>query len=134
MAEWPYSTSTWQRLRKFKLSTSPLCVECQRVGRIVPANHVDHVVSITSGGPPFPSLDGLASLCASCHSTKTNAEDRPDRRPGQGLYRGCGADGLPLDPAHPFLAEGDTPLQGRAAERSWTGPTPKKHLVRFGRR
>lgn len=133
MADWPYSTSTWAALRRAKLQETPLCEVCSRIGRIVPASHVDHRVAITAGGPAFPTLDGLASLCPWCHSTKTNAHDRPDRRGGAGLYRGCGADGLPLDPEHPFLA-GGRGLQGPAAAGSRTGPRSRTQFVRPGRR
>lgn len=129
MAEWPYSTPEWKALRLRKLAERPLCEGCERVGRVTLANTVDHVVSVASGGPAFPTLDGLASLCARCHNTKTNAADRPDRAAGAGLYRGCGPDGLPLDPDHPFIA-GDDPLQGRGAVRAGTGAPSKTQLVR----
>jgi hypothetical protein len=56
---------------------------------------VDHVRSIASGGAPFPALAGLMSMCASCHSYKTRAVDRPG---GSGKrFKGCGVDGAPVD-------------------------------------
>lgn len=114
MADWPYSTAAWQRLRKAKLSETPLCETCAMRGRRVVAEHVDHVVSIASGGYAFPALDGLRSLCPPCHSIKTNALDR---RGGKGVaIKGCEVNGLPLDPDHPFLTGGDNPLDGRGAE------------------
>jgi len=113
MAAWPYNTATWQALRKAKLQASPLCEGCTRVGRVTLADTVDHIVSIASGGPAFPTLDRLSSCCPSCHSVKTNAADRPDRAASAGLYRGCGPDGLPLDPDHPFVAGGITPSEDR---------------------
>lgn len=101
MADWPYSTARWQRLRKAKLSINPLCEPCDRRGRNVQAGHVDHIVSIASGGDAFPVMEGLMSMCASCHSVKTMAKDRAG---GKGLaMKGCDADGLPLDPDHAFL-------------------------------
>ena len=107
MADWPYSTRRWQRLRALKLSVSPLCYPCELRGDFVPAEHVDHIVSIASGGNPFPALDGLMSMCPRCHSEKTNAVDRPG---GKGVrFKGVGADGLPIDPSHPFFSGGDTP-------------------------
>ena len=129
MADWPYSTNTWAALRRAKLQETPLCEACTRMGQIVAASHVDHRVAIAAGGPAFPTLDGLASLCPSCHATKTNAEDRPDRRAGAGVYRGCGVDGLPLDPAHPFVA-GGRGLHEPGAAASRTGPTANAQLVR----
>ena len=116
MAKWPYSTPEWQRLRAAKLAASPLCKPCELRGRVVAANTVDHRVSIANGGDPFPALDGLTSMCPSCHSVKTRAVDRPG---GSGVaFPGCDASGLPVDPSHPFFggpAQGYTPPQGRAA-------------------
>lgn len=118
MADWPYSTAAWQRLRRLKLSEAPLCETCEDQGKITPALDVDHRVAIKAGGPAFPEIDGLRSLCHSCHSIKTNALDR---RGGKGIaIKGCDVNGLPLDPAHPFLTGGDNPLQGREAVA--TGP------------
>lgn len=138
MADWPYSTSTWAALRRAKLQETPLCETCTRMGRITPASHVDHRVAITADGPAFPALDGLASLCPSCHSRKTNAEDRPDRRAGRGAMQGCGVDGLPLDPEHPFLAgqpAGGRGLAGRPATGSGPAPSSNAQFVRrAGRR
>lgn len=107
MADWPYNTDAWQRLRRAKLSASPLCEPCERRGRVVAANTVDHVTSIMSGGDPFPPLSGLRSMCHSCHNTKTNAVDRAG---GKGVaFKGADASGLPIDPDHPFYGEGYTP-------------------------
>jgi 5-methylcytosine-specific restriction protein A len=117
MADWPYSTARWQRLRKAKLSESPLCETCERRGRKVEAQHVDHIVAIAAGGPAFPVMDGLRALCASCHSIKTNALDRAG---GKGVaIKGCDVNGLPLDPDHPFMQCG---VEGKSdAQRSVVG-------------
>jgi hypothetical protein len=77
------------------------------MGRVVTARHVDHVEAIAKGGDPFPPLSGLMSMCLPCHNTKTAALDRAG---GSGLaFPGAGLDGLPIDPAHPWSAEGYTP-------------------------
>ena len=100
MAHWPYNTPAWIRLRKVKLAQQPLCEVCMKRGRLVPANTVDHVVSINAGGHPFPTLEGLMSCCTSCHNSKTNAVDRKE---GKGIaFKACDASGLPIDPSHPF--------------------------------
>lgn len=121
MADWPYSTARWQRLRRLKLSSSPLCEACDMRGQVVPAEHVDHVVAISAGGDPFPPLDGLMSLCPRCHSEKTAAVDRPG---GKGVrFKGASLDGLPIDPSHPFFSGGDTPSKDeepRAEDRCGT--------------
>jgi 5-methylcytosine-specific restriction enzyme A len=94
MADWPYCTEQWQRLRKLKLSTDPLCEYCQP-HRLTPAREVDHRTPITAGGEPW-SLENLASACTRCHSQKTRADAQgiPWRR------KGCGVDGKPLDQSH----------------------------------
>ena len=102
MAEWPYSTARWQRLRKVKLSASPLCEDCQPIGRLVKASHVDHVHAISDGGPPFPGLHGLRALCQPCHSAKTARGPEAGAVRSSKPRRGCDASGNPLDPEHPW--------------------------------
>ena len=117
MAHWPYNKPQWVRLRKVKLQQQPLCEVCMKRGRLVPANTVDHIVSINAGGHPFPTLDELMSCCASCHNSKTNAVDRKE---GRGIaYKGCDASGLPIDPSHPFYGNNKpiTPSKDGQAER-----------------
>lgn len=121
MADWPYGTARWQRLRMCKLSTSPLCEPCERRGVVRPASHVDHVRSIASGGDPFPSLDGLMSMCPGCHSIKTAAVDRPG---GKGVrFKGASLDGTPIDPSHPFFNR-DTPSK----DQELVNNVPSDHL------
>ncbi|TXM72890.1 HNH endonuclease [Methylobacterium sp. WL12] len=115
MAKWPYGTPEWKALRASKLKASPICEPCQRRGRVVAANTVDHRISITNGGPAFPLLSGLMSMCPACHNAKTRAVDRPG---GSGVaFPGCDASGLPVDPSHPFFggpAKGYTPSKDKA--------------------
>ena len=128
MAAWPYNTATWARLRAAKLSTSPLCEPCEWRGVKRPAKAVDHIVSIASGGPAFPELEALRSMCISCHSIKTNALDRSG---GKGVaFKGCDPSGLPLDPDHPFLRAGDNPLDGPEAVSVGARWEKRKQLVR----
>jgi 5-methylcytosine-specific restriction protein A len=139
MADWPYSTARWQRLRKLKLSDEPFCAFCTLRGLHVIADTVDHVVAINRGGAAFPQIGGLRSLCASCHSIKTDALDRAG---GSGVaFPGVGVDGLPLDPNHPFLRDPeaaqvqaggrDTPLEGRGVGER--GPARSPHGRLFSR-
>lgn len=99
MAEWPYNTPAWQRLRRAKLDRDPLCHACRLRGRPVMADTVDHVVAIADGGHPFPDFDGLMSLCERCHNDKTNAVDRQDRHGSGRRFKGCDVNGNPIDPA-----------------------------------
>jgi 5-methylcytosine-specific restriction enzyme A len=63
MADWPYNTTAWQRLRRLKLQTTPLCEACAKLDRLVFAKAVDHIIAVKDGGEAFPPLDGLMSLC-----------------------------------------------------------------------
>ncbi|MAS42230.1 MAG: HNH endonuclease [Rhodobacteraceae bacterium] len=115
MAKWPYTTAAWARLRAAKLGATPLCEPCRRVGKLTAASVVDHKHAINLGGPAFPALDGLASMCPSCHSIKTNREDRPQMAPP----KGCDASGAPLDPFHPYHS--DAPAGGPSIASRHTG-------------
>ncbi|SRR6266705_5637863 len=108
MSVWPYSTRRWERLRRAKLRERPLCEACLQQGRIELAVAVDHRKPITKRAraerdvcEAFPHLDLLASLCASCHNAKSNAEQRG----GDWLRKGCDVFGRPLDPRHPWYEE-----------------------------
>ena len=51
----------------------PLCRECRKAGRIVPATDVDHRVARADGGTDDRS--NLQPLCHACHSRKTVREN-----------------------------------------------------------
>lgn len=102
MADWPYNTNQWARLRKTQLGRKPLCEDCLKLARITIANTVDHIVPISQGGDPFPSHDDLRSLCAACHSAKTARGPEAGAVRSDKPRKGCGLDGWPLDPEHPF--------------------------------
>jgi 5-methylcytosine-specific restriction protein A len=100
MPGWPYNTTAWRRLRAAKLAVKPVCEVCELRGHTVLADAVDHIIAIAKGGPAFPPLDGLMSMCLSCHSYKTNHEDRPDRAAKLGSWaKGCTVDGSPIGDA-----------------------------------
>ncbi|SNT07219.1 5-methylcytosine-specific restriction enzyme A [Sphingomonas laterariae] len=102
MADWPYNTAAWKRLRLAHLARFPMCEECERIGRLVPANTVDHRRAISDGGAPFPGHEGLASYCPSCHGAKTARGSEAGAIRSSKPRRGCNPDGTPLDPAHPW--------------------------------
>ena len=76
----------WQKLRLWHLRQQPLCVECDREGRVTAAELVDHIVPIMED--PTRRLDptNLQSLCAPCHAAKTAADQR---RRGVGRISGA---------------------------------------------
>ena len=100
MADWPYSTARWLRLRKQHLQLEPFCRGC--APRLVTANTVDHVHPISEGGHPFPGHDGLASYCPACHSRKTARGSEAGRAKTNKPRKGCDLQGNPIDPEHPW--------------------------------
>lgn len=98
MNRWPYCTTAWRKLRAAKLDQHALCVICLRRGKTVLANTVDHIKPISQGGDPFPPLDQLQSLCASCHSEKTHMHDKTKGNALGRRFKGCDETGQPIDP------------------------------------
>jgi 5-methylcytosine-specific restriction enzyme A len=70
-----YAGARWKALRAWQLRRAPLCVDCFKEGRIVPAHEVDHVVPHKGDLLLFYDQDNLQSLCRPCHSRKTVLED-----------------------------------------------------------
>jgi 5-methylcytosine-specific restriction enzyme A len=126
-----YWTKRWRDLRQAKLEAEPFCEICARRGMRVPATAVDHKVSIASGGDPYPPLNDLASMCASCHNTKTAARDNPYAfGDGSSLaFKGCNADGLPIDGDHPFWSGRDTPPPKARPRPTQPSSQDKRYLV-----
>jgi 5-methylcytosine-specific restriction protein A len=87
-----YDKRAWRRLSAYKLRQQPLCEPCLRAGRTIPAQLVDHIHAIDQGGALIPTLDGLMSMCVSCHNQKH----------ARGI-KGADVNGMPLNPAHPWF-------------------------------
>lgn len=82
-----YTSQRWVRERALFLKQNPLCVHCEQVGRITPANTVDHVIEHCGPQDPLAwDVSNWQPLCQSCHSRKTAT-----------TYRG--GDRNPTDPA-----------------------------------
>lgn len=62
----------WRRLRDEVLQGNPLCVECERVGRVELAVEVDHRVALAIGGSN--DRTNLQPLCRACHVAKTQRD------------------------------------------------------------
>jgi len=60
---------SWKRIRDRYIKTHPLCEECQRQGRLTPAEEVHHIIPLANGGSN--NKENLMSLCKSCHSRIT---------------------------------------------------------------
>lgn len=67
--------SRWQKARKPFLAANPLCVICQKAGRITPARIVDHIIPHKGDQELFWDQSNWQALCKPCHDLKTITED-----------------------------------------------------------
>jgi 5-methylcytosine-specific restriction enzyme A len=63
-----YKTVEWQRLRASVLARNPLCVECERLGRVTVARVVDHIKPFRDRPDLGLERSNLRPLCAACHN------------------------------------------------------------------
>lgn len=64
-----YDSAAWKRLREARLlMDNYLCVECNKQGKVTPAQQVHHIDDNRSY--QLVPLDELESLCNSCHRIK----------------------------------------------------------------
>ena len=61
----------WMKIAKTYIECHPICIDPfgDHAGRVVAAEHVDHIVPLRKGGTHDES--NLQALCARCHSKKT---------------------------------------------------------------
>jgi 5-methylcytosine-specific restriction enzyme A len=101
-----YDTARWRALRKLYFKRHPLCRDCQLLGRVTAASHLDHIRTVEAAPELAWSWDNLTGLCHACHSRKTSTSDRGFGRPAAApRVRGCTPDGFPVDPDHPWNRE-----------------------------
>ena len=67
--------SKWQRRRKLYLAAHPLCVECQRHGKLTAAMVVDHILPHRSDERLMWDESNWQALCKACHDKKTGKHD-----------------------------------------------------------
>lgn len=75
-----YLKPEWKRLRATQLLREPWCRECAKRGRRVRATDVDHVIPHDGNEQLFTDKNNLQSLCHACHSRKTMAENRKNKK------------------------------------------------------
>ena len=93
-----YQTAAWRDLRRARLKAEPVCRSCEALGRSTLARVVDHVRPHKGDRALFFALDNTQSLCAACHDAGKQRAERA------GYSAAAGADGWPVDPAHPANA------------------------------
>jgi len=64
-----------QTIRREHFTRQPLCVECDRRGRVSLATELDHKVPLFKGGAD--SDENRQGLCFDCHAVKTKADLAP---------------------------------------------------------
>ena len=82
------NSKRWRQIRAQVLAEQPLCLMCERLGKIEPAVDVDHIDNDSHN----QSRENLQGLCRSHHAAKSFAE-------AQGwtfTLKGCGPDGWPV--------------------------------------
>lgn len=84
----------WQKARKAFLSEHPLCIYCQRMGRLKSADVVDHIKPHKGDLDLFWDPMNWQPLCKACHDSAKHAEDIG------GQVRGVSGDGIPIDTNH----------------------------------
>jgi 5-methylcytosine-specific restriction protein A len=65
----------WRRLRDWFIQQNPLCVICERLGKTMQAECVDHIKAHKGNEELRLDPENLQSLCWSCHSKKTVKHD-----------------------------------------------------------
>lgn len=68
-------TSKWTQYSKDYRSRHPLCVECEKHGRLILADVVDHIIPHRGDMALFWDKSNHQGLCKRCHDIKTAAED-----------------------------------------------------------
>ena len=56
----------WKRIRDKYMRAHPLCEQCLKDGRLVPATECHHILPVKRGGKSTP--DNLMALCQGCHN------------------------------------------------------------------
>lgn len=83
----------WQKARERFLRNNPLCVYCERAGRVELAGVVDHKTPHRGNAELFWTEANWQSLCKPCHDGAKAREERGGPTPQH-----IGADGFPVDP------------------------------------
>ncbi len=84
----------WRKASKAFLAANPLCVFCERRGRVTAATVVDHIVPHRGNARAFWNRDQWQPLCKPCHDSVKQAQEKG------GAIRGADVDGIPVDPGH----------------------------------
>jgi 5-methylcytosine-specific restriction protein A len=77
MANKFYNTRKWRdHIRPQHLKEHPLCVFCEKIGRVTAATVVDHIKPHKGDERLFYDRRNLQSLCKQCHDSNKQAMER----------------------------------------------------------
>lgn len=82
------NSKRWRQIRAQVLAEQPLCLMCERLGKIEPAVDVDHINEDSHD----QRRENLVGLCKAHHSAKSFAVANGR----EFVLRGCGPDGWPV--------------------------------------
>lgn len=85
-----YTHSRWRRLRANFLHRNPLCVFCEREGRIELATVVDHIEPHKGDRMKF-WRGPFQALCVTCHNSTKQAQEKSGKK-----KQAIGLDGWPI--------------------------------------
>ena len=68
-----YNSHAWRKFAKHYKDKHPLCVACEKEGRVTAADVLDHITRVADGGAVW-STENLQSLCHPCHNSKSAKE------------------------------------------------------------
>jgi 5-methylcytosine-specific restriction enzyme A len=71
-----YNTAAWRKLSKVFLLQNPLCDDCKKLGRLVPATHAHHTLGLGENLEHAHDMATLQALCRPCHSRFHMKENR----------------------------------------------------------
>ena len=92
-----YRGPEWRALRAERLRIEPFCRFCAKHGIRTRATVAHHVDAHRGRRELFFNQRNLASACKPCHDSAASSAER------LGYSTEIGADGLPIDPRHPFF-------------------------------
>lgn len=84
----------WREYRKTFLANNPLCVECEKLGRVTLATVVDHIQKHDGDYTFFWDVNNHQALCKHCHDSYKQTLEK------SGYTKGNDINGMPLDPNH----------------------------------
>ena len=72
-----YGSKPWRAVRASHLAEFPLCAECEKAGKLTPADTVHHKVERLIAPDLALDTDNLESSCSPCHTRRHKMQKEP---------------------------------------------------------